>query len=67
MGLNIQMSVKRNILLLRLTGELDQYACIKLKKKVVDVINKYCIKYLIINFEYLDFMDSTGIGFMIGR
>ena len=44
MGLNIQMSVKRNILLLRLTGELDQYACIKLKKKVVDVINKYCIK-----------------------
>jgi len=67
MGLNIQMSVKRNILLLRLTGELDQYACKKLKTKVVDVINKYCVKYLIINFEYLEFMDSTGIGFMIGR
>ena len=67
MGLNMQMSVKRNILTLRLTGELDQYSCKKLKSKVTDVINKYSIKYMIINFEQLDFMDSTGIGFMIGR
>ena len=67
MSLNVQMSVKRNTLLLRLNGELDQYGSNRIKNRVIEVMKKYQIKFLIINFENLSFMDSTGIGFMIGR
>lgn len=67
MGLNIQMAVKRNVLLVRLNGELDQAASKRLKNRVCDVMNKYCTKYLILNLNELHFMDSTGIGFIIGR
>ena len=67
MSLNIQMSVKKNILLIRLKGELDQFGSNKIKTRVSEVMVKYQIKHLIINFENLSFMDSTGIGFMIGR
>lgn len=67
MGLNIQMAIKRNVLLVRLKGELDQAASKRLKNRVCDVMNKYCTKYLVLNFSELHFMDSTGIGFIIGR
>ena len=67
MSLNIQMSVRKNILLIRLKGELDQFGSNKIKTRVSEVMVKYQIKHLIINFENLSFMDSTGIGFMIGR
>ena len=67
MGLKIQMGVKRNILIIRLNGDLDQYGCRKLKVRVVDTIRKYDIQNIILNFENLYFMDSTGIGFIIGR
>lgn len=65
--LNMQMAIKRSTLLVRLKGELDQGVAEELKKKVSDVIEKYYVKNLIINLNEVPFMDSTGIGFIIGR
>jgi len=67
MGLNIQMAIKKNRLFIRLAGELDQAVCENLKIRVSEIIDKYMIKNLIINFQKLNFMDSSGIGFIIGR
>lgn len=67
MALNIQMAIKKNRLFIRLSGELDQAVTENLKIRVSEVIDKYVIKHLIINFEKLNFMDSSGIGFIIGR
>lgn len=67
MALNIQMAVKKNMLFVRLSGELDQGVTENLKIRVSEVIDKYQIKNLILNFEKLSFMDSSGIGFIIGR
>lgn len=67
MSLNIQMAIKKNRLFIRLNGELDQAVCENLKIRVSEIIDKYMIKHLIINFEKLQFMDSSGIGFIIGR
>lgn len=39
----------------------------KLKVRISELIDKYEIKYLIFNFEKVNFMDSSGIGFIIGR
>lgn len=67
MSLNIQMAIKKDSLIIRLRGELDQAVTENLKVRVSEVIDRYCIKYLILNFEKLQFMDSSGIGFIIGR
>ena len=67
MAINIQMSIRKNKLFIRLDGELDQAVTEKLKIRISEIIDKYDIKYLIFNFEKLNFMDSSGIGFIIGR
>lgn len=67
MGLSVQMAIKKNRLVIRLDGELDQSNVEILKKKVCAIIKKYSIVNLVFNFQNLNFMDSTGIGFIIGR
>lgn len=67
MGLKVQMAIKKNRLVIRLEGELDQSNVDSLKTKVCEIIKKYSIVHLVFNLEKLSFMDSTGIGFIIGR
>lgn len=61
------MAIKRNILFIRLRGELDHAATDGLKIRVSEIVDKYYIKHLILNLEQLSFMDSSGVGFIIGR
>ena len=65
--LNTAVFIKRNILYIRFDGELDQKNVEGLRFKIIELIEKYHIKYLVFNFEKLKFMDSSGIGFIIGR
>lgn len=67
MALNIQMAIRKNLLFIRLRGELDQASTENLKFRVSEIVDKYYIKHIILNLEYLGFMDSSGIGFIIGR
>lgn len=67
MALNMEMAIRKNRLFIRLSGELDQSVTENLKIRVSEIIDKYMIKHLIINFEKVAFMDSSGIGFIIGR
>lgn len=65
--LNTEIFIKRDILYIRFDGELDQKNVDGLRDKVIELIDKYHIKYLVFNFKNLKFMDSSGIGFIIGR
>ena len=67
MLLTCQIAIKKDVLRLRLEGELDQSSVKDLKERVVELLERYKIRYLILNFEKLSFMDSTGVGFLIGR
>lgn len=67
MTLKVEMFIKRNTLYIRLDGELDQHNVESIRIKVIELIDKYMIKYLVFNFKKLHFMDSSGIGFIIGR
>lgn len=67
MAINIQMAIRKDKLFVRLKGELDQAVTEKLKIRISEIIDKYDIKFLILNFENLHFMDSSGVGFIIGR
>lgn len=65
--LNVQILIKKNILYARLEGELDQHTVEDLRVRTSELIEKYQIRYLVLNFKKLQFMDSSGVGYIIGR
>lgn len=65
--LNVQILIKKNIMYARLEGELDQYTVEDLRVRTTELIDRYQIRYLVLNFNKLEFMDSSGVGFIIGR
>jgi stage II sporulation protein AA (anti-sigma F factor antagonist) len=48
-------------------GEIDHHTCLETAKKTDDVIRKYLPQKVIFDFEDVDFMDSSGIGMLLGR
>ncbi len=67
MGLNVGVYIKKNVLTIRLKGELDDMTVGDLRTRISKYIDDYKIKHLVINVQNLDFLDSSGIGFIIGR
>ena len=65
--LKAQFLIRKVILFVKLTGELDQSSVEKLRVRVSELITNYNIAYIVINCKELSFMDSSGIGFIIGR
>lgn len=51
-----------------LNGELDECSASKTREIIDDIISKPLVKNKVIfNFSSVTFMDSTGIGMLIGR
>ena len=51
-----------------LYGELDEYAAGSIKGLIDNMLDQYLqCRAVIFNLENLSFMDSTGLGFLIGR
>lgn len=50
-----------------LKGELDHHSSEELRTRVDDVLDRGNYKTLIFNFSEVNFMDSSGIGSVIGR
>lgn len=67
MSLTIDMEAKSRILCIRLKGDLDHHTAEKLKKQAEAAIQKYDIQHIILNLDELHFMDSSGLGVIIGR
>lgn len=68
----MQMSfeIKRlesDVVVVRLYGELDHHATEKIRSHISTEILRGQLKLLIWNFEGLHFMDSAGIGLVLGR
>ena len=54
-------------LIINFNGEIDHHTCLEIAKKADDVIRKYLPEKIIFNFEKVNFMDSSGIGMLLGR
>jgi stage II sporulation protein AA (anti-sigma F factor antagonist) len=61
------MEVAQNVLCIRLSGELDHHFADELREKATMAIEKYNIRHIILNLESLSFMDSSGLGVILGR
>ncbi|WP_079709925.1 anti-sigma F factor antagonist [Paraliobacillus ryukyuensis] len=67
MSLNVGWNVKENVLLVRLSGELDHHEAGKFKKEWQHMIQTGEVKHVILNLADLTFMDSSGLGVILGR
>ena len=48
-------------------GEIDHHSAVKLRGQTDELINKESPKMLVLNLEEINFMDSSGLGFIMGR
>lgn len=67
MSLQIEMAVSEDTLIVRLSGELDHHTAEQVRQQVEGELDRQHTKHLIMNLEGLGFMDSSGLGVMIGR
>lgn len=59
--------MKENVLLVRLSGELDHHEAELLKSKWQVRIREANAQHIVLNLEQLHFMDSSGLGVILGR
>ena len=53
--------------IVRLAGELDHYCAQSVRRDLDKMISDHTIRWLILDFTTLQFMDSSGIGVILGR
>ena len=63
----MEYQVQENCLTIFLPKEVDHHNAEEVKKSADAIIEKEHIKYVIFDFEQTDFMDSSGIGMVMGR
>ncbi|MDE7512364.1 anti-sigma factor antagonist, partial [Pediococcus pentosaceus] len=67
MSLQIDLEQKGSVLLVRLQGELDHHTAEELRGQVEQVLADGQVKHIVLNLELLSFMDSSGLGVILGR
>ena len=63
----MKYQVQENCLTIYLPREVDHHNAEEMKREADAVIDRNHIKYVIFDFERTDFMDSSGIGVIMGR
>ena len=67
MSLEVTFDIKRDVLIVRLAGELDHHEAEILRNEWKDMMYKNAIKHVILNLQSVSFMDSSGLGVILGR
>lgn len=56
-----------NTLIMEVVGELDHHSAGHLKAEIETELEKGVIRHIVLNLEGLSFMDSSGLGVLLGR
>ncbi len=65
--MEIKTRVYKNALYVTMNGELDEHSATYTRETLDDILEKEKFNQVIVDLSELEFMDSTGIGVMIGR
>ena len=65
--MKVIFNVAGDILVAELFGELDHHGAGTVRKDIDDEISRFNTKNLIFDFAKVTFMDSSGIGVVLGR
>ncbi|WMJ76507.1 MULTISPECIES: STAS domain-containing protein [unclassified Sedimentibacter] len=65
--MNLEFIESGQVLKIKLKGELDHHTADESRAVIDEKINEGKFNKIVIDFKNLDFIDSSGIGFVIGR
>jgi len=65
--MEIKFETNNNALLIYMCGELDEYSANFVRNQLDYILSNYSYNQIVFDMTDLDFMDSTGIGVLIGR
>lgn len=65
--MDLELKLVRNTLVVRIKGELDMLVAEKLRREIDNRLDSREINTLIINLDQVTFIDSSGLGVIIGR
>jgi len=67
MSIGISVQTQGEIMFVNLTGELDQMTADQVRLRLMTAMIAHGIKHIVFNLKELSFMDSSGIGIILGR
>ncbi|CAM3780248.1 anti-sigma F factor antagonist [Cohnella lubricantis] len=67
MSLQVELEQHRNVLIVRLRGELDHHTAEVVRFKMEDAILRGRCEHVVLSLKELQFMDSSGLGVILGR
>ena len=65
--MNSKYIAEDKLLILEITEEIDHHQAEKIRRKADDEITKFMPRKVILDFKDVTFMDSAGIGMVLGR
>ena len=65
MDLNLSTRHEGDRTVIEVGGEIDVYTAPKLREQLVDLVNQGRF-HLVVDMEAVDFLDSTGLGVLVG-
>lgn len=65
--MNVKYNQKDKLLSLELTEEIDHHSAENIRRKVENEITRHMPRKIIFDFNKVNFMDSAGIGMIVGR
>ena len=65
--MDISIQEKSGVLYVCLSGELDEYSSGYVRNEFENAFKNFTFNDVVVDMKKLDFMDSTGIGVLIGR
>lgn len=63
----IKFQIKNQILIAAMEGEIDHHSAGEIKEKIERMFTESGCNRVVFDFTGVDFMDSSGIGMVIGR
>jgi len=67
MSLQAELEQYRNVLIVRLRGEMDHHTADAVRYKMEEALRSGSVEHVILSLKDLQFMDSSGIGVILGR
>ncbi|NLK97195.1 anti-sigma F factor antagonist [Defluviitalea saccharophila] len=65
--MDIKYSMKKGSLIVRISGEIDHHTSENIREKLDREFQRQNAKNIIFDFSDIQFMDSSGIGVIMGR
>lgn len=65
--MNVGFDLTNNKLIIRIDGDIDHHTCEEIRTKIDNEIMRRNPKSIIFDMKNVNFMDSSGIGVIIGR